>query len=744
MEYQNPYPKNYLNPFCHEVRDGISLFTAVKNRRETLEESLKTWLSCDQIDEIIIVDWSSDESLVSLVQKYQNGNIILAVVPDQPRWILSHACNLAARLTSKSKILKMDADVKILPGFFEQHALEPGIFFTGNWKIAKDDNEKHLHGVSFMFRDSFFAVNGYNEFIKSYGWDDIDLYNRLEANSMERRDFNHDTLFHIPHEQRTSLQNHINFIDNINDTEKSLLNSLVNRFVSSSYKPWTMAEIQLEFSVEVVMPLIIKCTQVHDDQNIVPSEVMFQCEREAIIERFYELGAGLSKKLLLEFSRDELISLLNLFYARHNSPEALILFNLIQKDHTKFEIVVEEKSNEINTLIEKVQSNKENLNARNEIVKYKNHVIENLTHRLNSEIKLTLKNDNQGRSFSDFFSLKKSTIPEFEIISSKSHKKNQNYPQKVNLGNQVGAYYGSHRSGWGYAFSALSQLNNPNGILMDAFIERTFHWHPEGIRPHLEPWIGFIHVPPYVPYWFVHEVANESIFSLPEWQESYKHCKGLYTLSKYHQRFLQSKLNVPINSVLHPTEVPALKWEWTRFQQNSEKKVIQVGFWLRKLYAIHLLQADNYEKIFLRKKDSNIDHLLKEERKNCELSDQITEEAINSVHNIEFLSNEDYDRLLTENIVFMDLYDASANNSVIECIVRNTPILVNPLEPVVEYLGAGYPFYFNSLDEATEKLGDIELIRETHHYLQNLPIKKRLTQEYFLQSVVESSIYKSL
>lgn len=320
----------------------------------------------------------------------------------------------------------------------------------------------------------------------------------------------------------------------------------------------------------------------------------------------------------------------------------------------------------------------------------------------------------------------------------------QKYPRKVNLGNQVGAYYGSHRHGWSFAFSALQELHNPDGILLDAFIERTFHWHPDGIQPHLEPWIGFIHVPPYVPLWFAHEVSNDAIFSLPAWRQSFPYCKGLFTLSEYHRRILQSRLNLPVNNLLHPTEEPALKWHWDNFQLNTRKKVIQVGFWLRKLYSIHLLEANHYQKIFLRKQDANIDHLLEEEQKNCALKDQITNEAISTVEIVDFLSNAEYDRLLTENIVFLDLYDASANNTIIECIARNTPVLVNPIESVIEYLGPDYPFYFTSLAEAACKLQDMDLIRKTFQYLQHLPLKQKLTPEFFMYSVAESPIYRSL
>ena len=41
----------------------------------------------------------------------------------------------------------------------------------------------------------------------------------------------------------------------------------------------------------------------------------------------------------------------------------------------------------------------------------------------------------------------------------------------------------------------------------------------------------------------------------------------------------------------------------------------------------------------------------------------------------ERLSNDHYDSLLAENIVFINLIDASAVNTVLECIVRNTPFI---------------------------------------------------------------------
>lgn len=67
----------------------------------------------------------------------------------------------------------------------------------------------------------------------------------------------------------------------------------------------------------------------------------------------------------------------------------------------------------------------------------------------------------------------------------------------------------------------------------------------------------------------------------------------------------------------------------------------------------------------------------------------------NSIDFIDKVSNDDYDTLLTENIVFINLVDASAVNTIIECIVRNTPIIVNNHPAVIELLGKNYPLYFN-------------------------------------------------
>jgi len=221
--------KARLNPFTEEITKGISLFTAIKNREETFEKALKTWVEHDEIDEIIIVDWSSDKSLLPIINKYQNGKILLVRVEKQENWVLSHAFNLAARLTTKNRILKIDADVKILPGFFEKHPLKKEHFFAGNWRMARNENETHLNGNLFVFREDFFRVYGYNEYFKTYGWDDTDLFDRLEAAGFKRNCFDYDTLYHIEHQGRMTYQSPSKKLNNLTDEEWSRINIFINR-----------------------------------------------------------------------------------------------------------------------------------------------------------------------------------------------------------------------------------------------------------------------------------------------------------------------------------------------------------------------------------------------------------------------------------------------------------------------------------------------------------------------------------
>jgi hypothetical protein len=115
-----------------------------------------------------------------------------------------------------------------------------------------------------------------------------------------------------------------------------------------------------------------------------------------------------------------------------------------------------------------------------------------------------------------------------------------------------------------------------------------------------------------------------------------------------------------------------------------------------------------------------------------------------SVEIKQHVSNMAYDKLLGESIVFLHLCDSNATNTIIECIVRNTPLLINRIEPVTEYLGVDYPLYYSSPGEAEIILQDTARIGAAHEYLKNEVRKTELTGEYFLNSFFDSRIIRKL
>ena len=114
---------------------------------------------------------------------------------------------------------------------------------------------------------------------------------------------------------------------------------------------------------------------------------------------------------------------------------------------------------------------------------------------------------------------------------------------------------------------------------------------------------------------------------------------------------------------------------------------------------------------------------------------------------IEHLDNDKYDELLSENIVCIHLVDASAVNTLIECIVRNTPIIVNRHPAVVELLGPWYPLYYGdsrggvghliTMNSQVEYLlKDLKNIELAHEYLKKIN-KTPFKIETFIQQLIQ-------
>lgn len=189
-----------------EIKQGNSIFTACMDRNVNLELALPTWLAAEP-DEIVIVDWGSKISVRETVKKYNtSGKIRVITVPNVNKWILTRSFNLAARYTRYSNILKVDCDTMLEPHFFSYHNLSDNVYFAGDWRQARNANEKYTNGIVYTKRLDFFQAKGYREKLTTYGWDDCDLYDRL-SKFLKRLNFDLDSIKHIEHTNEDRIVN---------------------------------------------------------------------------------------------------------------------------------------------------------------------------------------------------------------------------------------------------------------------------------------------------------------------------------------------------------------------------------------------------------------------------------------------------------------------------------------------------------------------------------------------------------
>lgn len=180
---------------------GVSVVTCSRNRNENLIKALPSWLACKEVSEIIIVDWTSERRVDDDLMEagVEDARIRVIRVEGEARWILSHPFNLGFQNARFDKILKADADIVLDPAFFRRNALLPGQFIAGNWRTAAS-GQAHVNGFFYVWRNVLQEIGGFNEYITTYGWDDDELYSRLQEVGLSRVDVARDTILHLDHD----------------------------------------------------------------------------------------------------------------------------------------------------------------------------------------------------------------------------------------------------------------------------------------------------------------------------------------------------------------------------------------------------------------------------------------------------------------------------------------------------------------------------------------------------------------
>ena len=321
-----------------------------------------------------------------------------------------------------------------------------------------------------------------------------------------------------------------------------------------------------------------------------------------------------------------------------------------------------------------------------------------------------------------------------------------------------------------YTINKMTKNENysMNAIIFDDWLEKTYSWHGKNTKHESKEYniyfLSFMHEP------FLSDNIKQNKFSTTIdkkiknnntylFENSFflkekKNCKIIITLTEdlkktiEHQNLFE---NTKIVSVKHPMNDIKLKVNLEQYIKNENKNVYFIGWWLRK-YDTFLKINSKYhrKKILVKNNDGDYvkDYVNYELRKTIYKKSIVHESNLTDKENlllntkykidiVNFLENSEYDKIFINNIVFIELYTTSANNILLECIMANTPILINYSSAVSEYLGENYPFYFHTLEEAEIKINDMDLICVTHDYLLKLD-KTFLSYETFNKSICKT------
>jgi hypothetical protein len=293
--------------------------------------------------------------------------------------------------------------------------------------------------------------------------------------------------------------------------------------------------------------------------------------------------------------------------------------------------------------------------------------------------------------------------------------------KKIQVNNQH--TWSQHFMGWQPAIDEIKKLHHNQGVLFIGYLDKIAAF--EKIK---EPFIGFFHHTPENPdiYYKKPLVGKfkglEYYFQTNIWNENKRFCKGIFTLSSHLAEFIKKKTGIKSQSLLHPFPQPETFFDFDDFLENPNKMLFHPGNWLRNFDIFNKIKSP-FKKYITNKiffKNPN-----------------------RTVHSLGFIDKEKYNSILDQNIVFQCYYDMGASNTLGECIVKNTPIIINRLPATEEYLGKDYPLFFDTIDEAETILHNTEKIEEGYIYLKTLDKNKFLPQT-FLENFYNSQIYQEL
>jgi len=293
-EIEPERPDGLLSSYVERpLLDGFSLVSCCMNRNDNLKKSLESWLRLP-VQEIVIVDWSSSIPVADTIADIADERVKVIRVENETNWILTYAFNVGLRFASYKKIFKLDADIETRENFLDLNHFETGEFIRGSWESAVRegcDDQVYINGSYGCFKSDLVKISFYNEHIRTYGWDDSDLYTRLSTIcGLKQKYLAFNSLSHIHQEQEERLKYQAItkslFLNRVPATE---FTNSCNKFTIALFDQWWPAFLQ-DYMISHAGDNVWSCQRT-TEHRLIPDSVCRDARKYAVLENLFRANS---------------------------------------------------------------------------------------------------------------------------------------------------------------------------------------------------------------------------------------------------------------------------------------------------------------------------------------------------------------------------------------------------------------------------------------------------------------------
>ncbi len=198
------------------------------NRVQHLQQTLPINILSNQDYEnceFVVLDYNSSDKVEEYIKEelydyIQNKKLVYYKTIEPSYFKRSHSRNLAFKLAKGDLVCNLDADNYTGQGFATYlnsiFNIHKDFFLTG-MMFNNSEFSKDVLGRVCLTKNKFNELKGYDERMEGYGFEDIDLYSRLELAGLKRKAIDRKYLTSIKHGNKCRILNEFahNFLEEV-------------------------------------------------------------------------------------------------------------------------------------------------------------------------------------------------------------------------------------------------------------------------------------------------------------------------------------------------------------------------------------------------------------------------------------------------------------------------------------------------------------------------------------------------